>query len=278
MSQAACPPRPAPSGAAAAPRTPLRPRYPSTAPWPPSSAASSPGRAASVSMARARSRQARSGSASRRVKENASPRLRRRLSSRDAAPLSANMVLSASGSSAAWVSAASSSKSRSRAASGSLRASAAIASACSPISAGKRARPSSTARLSSGLEPGAAERLRLGGGRAGRGRKRPPPWRARLEGGRPGPALLLRQGQRVEAAEQLEAILVAHVRILDRGDMIDQPPARPARCSGVASGSASRSCRQSRSTSDSGVASRASSAARPPRADQIVGILARRAG
>ena len=65
-----------------------------------SSPAYSPGRAANVSMTRTRSRHARSGSASRRVKENPSPCLRPSSSRRAAAPFSANMVWRRSGSSA----------------------------------------------------------------------------------------------------------------------------------------------------------------------------------
>ena len=182
------------------------------------------------------------------------------------------MVLRASGSSAACVIAASSSRSRSRAASPSPSGSSAIASAWSPIKAGKRTSPCSTARPSSGLRPvrptafasarGGARRRREAA--AGPGGQRPLP---------------LRQGQRVEALEQLGAILVAHVagrRSPRHGPSAGAAAPLSARASSAARRRA-RAARAGRPAIRAFPAARRS-AARPLGADQIVRILARPAG
>ena len=121
----------------------------------------------------------------------------------------------------------------------------------------------STARPSCGLEPAAADRAS----------PRPRPGAAAARSGRRGPAGRARGRATAAAAgssaskrlEQLGAILLAHVGVADRRDMVDQPPPEAgALLRAWSSGSASSSCRQSRSTSGSGVSSSASSAARPP--------------
>ena len=94
---------------------------------------------------------------------------------------------------------------------------------------GKRTRPCEHRAAELGAEAGAADRLGLGRGRPRR-RRESAAARRRCHG-RP---LRLRQGQRVEALEQFEAILVAHVRIGDRRDMVASAAAcSPAFCSGV---------------------------------------------
>src|SRR5204862_6663250 len=78
-----------------------------------------------------------------------------------------------------------------------------------------------------GVESGAAQRLRLGRGRAGRGREAPTAAESPgpAQTWRPGAALLLRQSERVEPLQQLMAILLPHVAVLDGADMIHQPAA-----------------------------------------------------
>ena len=133
------------------------------------------------------------------------------------------MVLSASGSSAALVIAEFEHQIAQPAESRSASGSAAIASACWPISAGKRTRPCSTARPSCGLSPvRPTERASAEVGRGG-GVKRPP---RRRRGARSRRCRLLRQGQRVEPLEQFGAILLAHVASRIAETWSDQPAAQ----------------------------------------------------